>query len=483
MSGFWRGMARFGSIWCIALCIAPAGDEAWAADTTSTNTAGPSFNEVCSSTSLTAAPDDTAEGRATKDALRGACQSYQLQVISNLTAAAKAAPIAQGLAGFSDLKQLPGKVSGPTAADHVGLALSQLVLKATVQAIALEIKKAADWEGVERILVIDQDSMNMRIQVASTSDWLNYVYSSIESSRQQVDSTIEGILAAAKHRNLPPGSSVYDAMVLDGVTVSSMSTSPFLQLPLALSAAQAIAGSMKVDVSLSAINSSARYEVILASLASDPEVAKKLYFPGSMASQWDRDDPTSKGVTGFQEAFTTLGTGVADARKTLSGSCKGPLLKEAKKNETVELKRACDELNSRAIEAQKLMDTLLAIPAGKTASTYQELVALSERLAPSGVDAMLVVTASAIGAHGGVSTSTWRSDRLMYAADMVVTYTLVGLEGHPLQAGVIYGAGQLQCRPTQNCLSRASVTISTQMPVSTDSGMTNGENISPAKHP
>lgn len=395
----------------------------------STSPATPSYSDICSSDKLKDVDDEPDLDRAKKQALRTSCLNYESQVVANLTRAAKTSELSTVVAAFQAIPHLEGTITTPTASDHVGQALAQELLFKASMNIGKAIERSVNSPTIKQLYIVSDADIASQLQIAATTRWLTAASDSIGKTGEALRSAIA---RAKKNREAGTASGETRVFIAPGI----------LAVPAAITAAQALAAAFKSNTTLASIPITAKNTSIMAGLASVSSLATKIHYPTYSDALAEND---------FSVAFAKLSDEIAESALIVDTTneeikAEGGLDKANK--DLVNLLAAYQE---RVNSGQSIIDQYNKAPEASALSPYQQAIVQIAKVPIKEDSAMLLVDAASFGANGGVSTSKWRNDHLLYAANAVFTFVLLDHSGKVMMGGAIEGSARIECTPDKIC--------------------------------
>lgn len=396
----------------------------------STSPAIPSYSDICSSDKLKDVDGESDSDKAKKQVLRTSCLNYESQVVANLTRDAKTSELSTVAAAFQAIPHLEGTITTPAASDHVGQALAQeLLIKASIS-IGRAIVDSVDNAKVEQLYVVSDADIASQLQIAAATRWLTAASGSIEETGGAL---ALAVVQAKKNRV---------AGAASGGTLHASITPVLLAVPPAITAAQALAAAFKSDTTLTPLQITAKNTSIMAGLASVSKIATKIHYPTYSDAKAKND---------FSDAFSKLSDDVAKSQILIDAASEEIKSEGGSDKADQDLVKLLAAYQERVTSGQAIVDRYNKVTEAGALSLYQQAIVQIAKVPTKKGSAMLLVDAASFGANGGVSTSKWRNDHLLYAADAIFTFTLLDSSGKVMKGGAVDGSARIECTPDKIC--------------------------------
>lgn len=337
------------------------------------------------------------------DQARILCAQRKVRAVSDLNKTEKQKAIAEGLAAFATIPAKEGVITKPETADHIGIWQAQRTLFDAAASVGEGVGKTIP-EGKKYLVLTDPSALKQRSVVRAAIAQFDALKNQLEA--------MSGLLAKTSVRPSEP--------TFAGPTIPAA-------IPSLVTAAQALFSIAKTDLALFALTSPAQKEVIWAGLCS--KGCPGMVIPAAA---------TGAVETNLQKSYSVLLNAATKARKTY-GDAQDQIEKaggDQRVSTNVKLLR--DGLAAQLAEYDALVRSLQAVQPDKTTTLFEDLTQLAlETLGPSDISGTLLVTPSAFGGHGGVKSSMWRNDRILFETTAALSYTLFNADGTVLKAGFV----------------------------------------------
>lgn len=337
--------------------------------------------------------------KALYDQARILCAQRKVRTVSDLNKIEKQKAIAEGLAAFATIPAKEGVITKPETADHIGIWQAQRTLFDAAASVGEEVGKAIP-EGKKYLVLTDVSALKQRLAVRAAIAQFNTMKNQLEAMNGLLVETLQ-------------------AFAIAGVPVAA--------IPSVVTAAQALFSIAKTDLALFALTSPAQKEVMWAGLCS--KGCPGMVIPAAATGAVETD---------LQKSYSVLLKAATKARRTY-GDAQGQIEAaggDQKVPANVRLLR--DGLAAQLAEYDALVRSLQTVQTDKTTTLYEDLTQLAlETLGPSDISGTLLVTPSAFGGHGGVKSSMWRNDRVLFETTAALSYTLFNADGTVLKSGLV----------------------------------------------